>query len=89
MKRGSYKYQIPFRVGTIAHYGRDNETASKMVAGITLNGEVIEIKKWFQEIGDIRNNLKFAEEITEFFKARGYLNYISQFILPLKKSEKY
>src|SRR3954452_1705445 len=54
-----------FPVATVAFYGPDNHRASKLTVGIVLaeNEEVVELKRWFAEPGDVREDVRIAEEV--------------------------
>lgn len=43
-------------VGTVAFYGPDNRTASKVVVGILNDGSDPQLKKWFLDEGDLRKD---------------------------------
>src|SRR5215203_945940 len=53
-----------FPVATVAFYGPDNRRASKVAVGIVLaeNEEAVELKRWFAEPGDVREDVRVAEE---------------------------
>lgn len=59
MKRLEKKARRGFQgepTGTVAFYGPDNRTASKVVVGILREGSEAELKKWFLDDGDLRND---------------------------------
>jgi hypothetical protein len=49
-------------VATVAFYGPDNRRASKLTVGIVLaeNQEAAELKRWFAEQGDVREDVRVA-----------------------------
>ena len=71
-----YQYQQHFRkvlaqgnfpIGTIAYYGPDNQTVSKIVAAVLSDEHKDPIlKKWFGE--DVGQNPEIAAEIGQFFQ---------------------
>ncbi len=54
-----------FPVATIAFYGPDDRRASKVTVGIVLveDQEPAELRRWFSEQADIREDAAVAEEI--------------------------
>jgi hypothetical protein len=60
-----------FPIGTIAFYGPDDRRASKAAVGICVapQGELGELKRWFSESGDVRNDATIIAEIAEFLRA--------------------
>jgi hypothetical protein len=60
-------------IGTVAFYGPDDRRASKVVAAvIRAEGEdAAELRRWFDDEGDIRRRGDLLEEISEFFRAHG------------------
>jgi hypothetical protein len=54
-----------FPVATIALYGPDDETATKLTVGIVMaeDQEPAELRRWFSERDDIRQDPTVAEEI--------------------------
>lgn len=68
-KRSNRKTGFP--VGTIAHYGPDNQMSSKVVVGIflTMKEEPDHMKKWFStEDLDTRIDENINAEIVDFLK---------------------
>jgi hypothetical protein len=68
------KRKLGFRgypVGTIAFYGPDDQRASKVaVAVIVAKGaEPVELRRWFSESGDVRNDVAIFDEIALFLRA--------------------
>jgi hypothetical protein len=57
-------------MGTVAHYGPNDKTTTKIAAGVflTLNGEPI-IQRWVAT--DVLTNPKIQSEILEFFRKYG------------------
>jgi hypothetical protein len=57
-----------YPVGTIAFYGPDDKTATKVVVGVVPSegAEPDPMKKWFSE-GDVRNNEEILSGIKDFF----------------------
>ncbi len=62
-----------FPVATVAFYGPDNRRASKLAVGIVLaeNQELVELKRWFAEQGDVREDIRVAEEVLAFMEGFG------------------
>jgi hypothetical protein len=62
------KCKLGFRgypVGTIAFYGPDDRRASKVTAAVIVaeDTEPVELRRWFAENGDVRNDAAIFEEI--------------------------
>ena len=68
-KRGFRGYPI----STIACYGPDDRTATKLVASIVEHdgAEPSEMQKWYVEHGDVRNTLEIIEEVVGFLEEHG------------------
>jgi hypothetical protein len=67
-KRLSKRAKKGFRgypVATVAFYGPDDTTATKLTVGIipAENAEVTDLRRWFSEGSDIRNDFSVAEEV--------------------------
>lgn len=64
-KRAQRKTGFP--IATIAFYGANDQTASKVVVGIfaSANAEEPTLKKWFVSEGDIRSNTDITLQIVE------------------------
>ena len=62
-----------FPVATVAFYGPDNTRATKLSVGIVPaeNAEVTDLRRWFAETVDIRNDTPVAEEVLAFIEAAG------------------
>jgi hypothetical protein len=62
-----------FPVATVAFYGPDNTRATKLSVGIVPaeNAEVTDLRRWFAETVDIRNDTQVAEEVLAFIEAAG------------------
>ena len=62
-----------FPVATVAVYGPDSRQASKLTVGIVLaeNQEVVELKRWFAEQGDVREDVRVAEEVLAYMDEFG------------------
>jgi hypothetical protein len=62
-----------FPVATVAFYGPDDRRASKLTVGIVLaeNQEAVELKRWFAEPGDVREDLRVAEEVLAYMEGFG------------------
>src|SRR5215210_8101019 len=62
-----------FPVATVAFYGPDNRRASKLAVGIVLteNQEAVELKRWFAEPGDVREDVRMAEEVLAYMDGFG------------------
>jgi len=63
-KRGFRGYPI----ATVALYGPDDRAATKLTVGIvpTEHAEVTDLRRWFSEGADIRNDAGVAEEVLAF-----------------------
>ncbi|MGE0164660.1 MAG: hypothetical protein AB7S71_16145 [Dongiaceae bacterium] len=76
-KRLEKKAKKGFRgypIGSLAFYGSDDRTATKMVASIVHSEreeDIGEMRKWFASGHDVRNDHTFAEEVWAFFAAHG------------------
>lgn len=57
-----------FRTGTIAYYGPDDKTVTKIVVGITVGAgnNFIDTKKWSSESRDIKNDNQVFKEISDY-----------------------
>jgi hypothetical protein len=61
-----------FPVGTIAFYGPDDRRASKVAVSIMRDhGELAELRRWFCDDGDVRNDEIAFAEITTFLRDHG------------------
>ena len=59
--------ESPFPIGTVAHYGPDDKTTTKIVAGVLLGkGAEPIIKRWVAS--DVTTNPKVRKEIEAFFR---------------------
>lgn len=75
-KRLSKKTRRGFRgfpVATVAFYGPDDTRASKLAVGIVPaeNAEVTDLRRWFAEAIDIRDDTQVAEDVLAFIEAAG------------------
>src|SRR5436189_4903810 len=75
-KRPTKRAKKGFRgvpVATVGFYGPDNRRASKLAVGIVRaeNREAVELKRWFAEPGDVRGDLRVAEEVLGFMEESG------------------
>ena len=75
-KRLAKKAKRGFRgypVGTIACYGADDSRASKIVASIVESegAEPSEMRKWYSEEGDVRNDPEIIVEMVAFLEQHG------------------
>jgi hypothetical protein len=68
-KRGFRGYPV----ATVALYGTDDTRASKLTVGImpAENADVTNLRRWFSEETDIRNDAGVAEEVLAFIEAAG------------------
>ena len=68
-KRGFRGYPI----ATMALYGPDDKKATKLTVGIVPgeDAEVTDLRRWFSEGADIRNDASVAEEVLAFIDAAG------------------
>ncbi len=58
-----------FPIATIAYYGPDDTTATKVAVGIVdENEEVIDLKRWFKKDIDVRVDMVINKEILEYIK---------------------
>jgi len=62
-----------YPVATVALYGPDDITATKLTVGIVPaeNAEVTDLRRWFSEGSDIRNDADVAEEVLAFIADTG------------------
>ena len=62
-----------FPVATVALYGPDDITATKLTVGIVPaeDAGVADLRRWFSEGTDIRNDADVAEEVLAFIDAAG------------------
>ena len=62
-----------FPVATIAFYGPDSHRASKLTVGIIMgeNQEPVDLKRWFTEQGDVREDVHIAQEVLAFMEQFG------------------
>ena len=67
---GKLKKRPEYPIGTVAHYGPDDKTTTKIAAGVftSLNAKPI-VERWVAT--DIMTNPKFQAKIIEFFKEHG------------------
>jgi hypothetical protein len=68
-KRGFRGYPL----ATVALYGPDDRTATKLAVGIVPaeHADATELRRWFSEGADIRNDADIAEEVLSFVAAAG------------------
>lgn len=82
-KRLSKKAKKGFRgwpLATIALYGPDDRTATKLTVGIVLaeDAEVTDLRRWFsQEQADIRDDIRVAEEVLAFIAEVGVKSIVT------------
>jgi hypothetical protein len=62
-----------YPVATVALYGPDDTMATKLTVGIlpAENAEVTDLRRWFSEGRDIRNDVDVAEEVLAFITDNG------------------
>ena len=63
-----------YPLGTIAAYGPDNKVATKLAVSVFLRPgdmEPIELRRWFSDSGDARNNTTIRAEVAEFLQRHG------------------
>lgn len=62
-----------FPVATVAFYGPDDTIASKLTVGIVPgeDGDCTDLRRWFSETTDIRNDAGVAQEVLAFIDAAG------------------
>lgn len=62
--------QFGFPIATIAYYGPDDQTATKVAVGIVdSKDDVIEMKRWLVRAQDVRIDQGINKEILAFLKA--------------------
>ena len=68
-KRGFRGYPL----ATVAFYGPDDRSATKFAVGIVPaeHANATQLRRWFSEGADIRNNADIAEEVLAFVAAAG------------------
>ena len=62
-----------YPVATVALYGPDDTTATKLTVGIVPaeNAEVTDLRRWFSEGSDIRNDVDVTEQVLAFIAEAG------------------
>jgi hypothetical protein len=62
-----------YPVATIAFYGPDDKKATKVAVGIILGErqEATDLRRWFSETIDVRNDLQILAEMASFMKDHG------------------
>lgn len=61
-----------YPVGTIAFYGPDRDRASKVAVGvIAYQGAEADLRRWFSETGDVREDAAILSAIAEHLRSRG------------------
>jgi hypothetical protein len=75
-KRLSKRAKRGFRgypVATVALYGPDDRTATKLTVGIVPaeDADVTDLRRWFFDEADIRHNTDAVEEVLAFIDAAG------------------
>ena len=62
-----------YPVATVALYGPDDTTATKLTVGIVPaeNAAITDLRRWFSEGSDIRNDTDVAEEVFAFISDTG------------------
>ena len=67
-----------FPVATIAFYGPNDESASKVAVGIVSHedGDPDALERWFAEDGDVRTDLAVARAILEFIRRHGAMSVV-------------
>jgi hypothetical protein len=61
-----------YPVATVALYGPDDTTATKLTVGIVPAEDVVtDLRRWFSEGADIRNDARVAEEVLAFLETAG------------------
>src|SRR5580693_7713050 len=67
---GTVRKQPQFPIGTVAMYGPDDKTTTKIAAGVILReGAEPIMQRWMAS--DIMNNAKIQEEVKNFFLQHG------------------
>jgi len=64
------KDEVQYPIGTVALYGPDDQTATKIVVGIILTkgGEAVHLRKWYSDQTDIRNDEMIQAEVMDYLK---------------------
>ncbi len=61
-----------YPVGTVAAYGPDDKSASKLVASVKNSAAADpEMRRWFPDQGDVRHDPTIAAEVLAFFEEAG------------------
>ena len=62
-----------YPVATVALYGPDDITATKLTVGIVPaeSADATDLRRWFSEDADIRNDVDVAEEVLAFIAETG------------------
>jgi len=67
-----------YPIATVALYGPNDTTATKLTVGIFTaeNVEVTDLRRWFSEGADIRNDAGVAEEVLALIEAAGVMSIV-------------
>jgi hypothetical protein len=67
-----------FPVATVALYGPDDTRATKLTVGIVLadDADVSDLRRWFSDGTDIRNDAAVAQEVLAFIAAAGAMSVV-------------
>lgn len=73
IRRASRRPFKGYPVATVAFYGPDNQTATKVAVGIvvTQGGEAVDLRRWTTDGQDVRIDASIGSEIIEFIKEKG------------------
>src|SRR2546430_274335 len=71
LKKKAHKGFRGYPVATIAHYGPNDQHATKVVVSIinTEGGEPAFMNKWYSEATDVRADAQITAEMTQFIAA--------------------
>jgi hypothetical protein len=78
LEKKARRGQRGYPVATIAFYGPDASRASKVAAGIvrTEDGWPTQMKKWFSDTGDVRQDAAIGDEVIEFIEEHGGKTFV-------------
>lgn len=74
-KEPQRKLQGKERSATVALYGPDDKTATKLVVGVFRGKKLIELRRWASP--DIEHNERIKQEMVEFMKAHSVTSAIA------------
>jgi hypothetical protein len=78
LEKKARRGQRGYPVATIAFYGPDASRASKVAVGIIRSegGGAQEMKRWFSETGDVRQDAAIGDEVIAFIEEHGGKTFV-------------